>query len=196
MNASEVIDKILSDGKAEAQQIITAGHEQINTLKSGYDSELEKFKQQTEMLVNKAAEDKKMRVLAAARMQVSKSYLAAKHEVLDSVFDKAAQAIIDYDDQKYLELISKFIKSTIETGDESIIIGENENRINDDFIRKLNRELGTGFKGNLMLVKERAHIKGGFILQRGKIRINVSLEVLLDMAREKLESQLAQELFG
>ena len=43
------------------------------------------------------------------------------------------------------------MKQAVETGDEEVIVGKNEKRIDQDFIKKVNRELGAGFKGNLRL---------------------------------------------
>jgi vacuolar-type H+-ATPase subunit E/Vma4 len=45
------------------------------------------------------------------------------------------------------------------------------------------------------LSDERQDLGGGFILRRGKIKTNVSFEVLLDQARKELEIELAKELF-
>ena len=83
----------------------------------------------------------------------------------------------------------------VETGAEEVIIGKNETRITDSFIKQVNRKLGTGFKGNLLLARERANISGGFILRRGKVQINVSTDVMVAQARENLEMELAQEMF-
>ena len=84
----------------------------------------------------------------------------------------------------------------IETGDEEVVVDNNEKRINPEFIKLVNRELGPGYKGNLRLSHETADIGAGFILKRGKIKNNVSLPVLLTQARKELETELAKELFS
>jgi len=85
---------------------------------------------------------------------------------------------------------------TVETGDEEVIIDNNETQIDQRFIEQVNRKLGPGYKGNLRLSDERQNIGGGFILKRGKIKNNVSLQVLLTQARKELEIELAKELFS
>jgi len=195
MNASEVVNKILADGKADAQKIEQEGQKKIVSLKADNALELEKYSSESQRLASKAADDRRLRILATARMGVAKSVLAAKHNALESVFAKAGQDIKGMNDADYLKFISDMIKSSIETGDELVVVGRDETRINDEFIKQLNRELGTGFKGNLMLLADRNEISGGFILKRGDISMNVSLEVLMQMAREELETQIAEELF-
>ena len=83
----------------------------------------------------------------------------------------------------------------VETGSEEVIVGKNENRIDSNFIKQVNRQLGPGYKGNLHLSDEKADISGGFILRRGKVQINASTEVLIGNVREDLEIQIAGELF-
>jgi hypothetical protein len=83
----------------------------------------------------------------------------------------------------------------VETGDEEVILDENESRIDQEFIKQVNRELGPGYRGNLRLSGERQNIGAGFILRRGKIKTNVSVNVLLDQARKELEIELAKQLF-
>jgi hypothetical protein len=46
------------------------------------------------------------------------------------------------------------------------------------------------------LSDQKQDIGAGFILKRGKIKTNVSIQVLLEQARKELEIELAKELFG
>lgn len=196
MNAKEVIDKILAEGRSEAEKIKAEGQQELDAYVRQVDGELADYQSQTDELAKKAAEDKKLRVLAGARMASSKSVLSAKRAAIRKVFDSAAEKITGMNDDEYLGLMGNLIKKTIETGDEAVVIGKNETRINDDFIKQINRELGAGFRGNILLSKDRADINGGFILKRGDISINVSVDVLMQMAREQLETELASELFS
>ena len=123
-----------------------------------------------------AADDKLQRMLAAARMSQAKQVLAAKVAILDEVFTRAQDAVHHLPDDQYLSLMADLMKRAVETGDEEIVVGKNEQRINADFIKRINRELGAGFKGNLRLANERADISGGFIVSRGKVRMNASVE--------------------
>jgi V/A-type H+-transporting ATPase subunit E len=84
----------------------------------------------------------------------------------------------------------------VETGDEEVIVDKNERRIDKKFIQSINQQLASPRKGNLKLSEDRANLKGGFVLKRGKIKNNVSVEVLLIQAHKELEIELAKELFG
>ena len=128
-------------------------------------------------------------------MNIAKEYLAEKRKILDEVFEQAHQQLQNLPDDEYRALIKKLLLEAVETGDEEVIVDKNEGRINHEFIKQMNRQLGSGIKGNLKLSGKKQNIGAGFILTRGKIKTNVSIEVLLDQARKELEIQLAKELF-
>lgn len=196
MNAEQVVDKIVSQAQAEAESILNEARDKAAQQRVDLEKELAEFDEETQKLAKAAGEDKRRRMLAAARMKRAKQVLGAKVTILDEVFAKAQEAVSQLPEDEYLPLMSDLMKKAVETGDEEIIIGKNEKRINENFIKKVNRELGAGFKGNLRLSNKRADIDGGFILARGRVRINASSEVLIGRLRESMQIELAEELFS
>ena len=196
MNAEQVVEKILSQARAEAEAIVSEAQEKAAAQTAQLETELAEFDTKTEELAKHAAEDKLQRMLAGARMSNAKKVLSAKVAILNDVFARAKEAISQLPDDQYLPLMADLMKKAVETGDETIIVGKNEKRIDEAFIKKINRELGAGFKGNLHLASEGADIAGGFILSRGKVRINASSDVLIDRLRESMQIELSEELFS
>jgi len=196
MEADQVTEKILADANAEAEKVKKEAEEKQADEKAQFDQQLKEYHTQTDALAQKAAQDRKLHLLAAARMDIAKDLLAEKRKILDKVFDQARTQLLKLPDDDYRKLCSKLMHAAVETGDEEVIIDKNEKRIDMSFIKKINRELGPGFKGNLRLSDEKDSLGGGFILKRGKIKNNVSLEVLLALARKDLEIELAKDLFA
>ncbi len=196
MNAEHVVNKILSEAKQQAEAIGREAAEKRDQHNRQLEQELSAYRQETQRLADEAAEDRRSRMLAAARMQNARALLAAKTEMLDEVFKKAEDRIVGLPDEPYKALISRLMVQAVETGDEEVIVGKDERRITADLIKQVNRQLGTGFKGNLRLAETRAAIKGGFILSRGRVQMNASVEVLIDQVRETMESELAATLFA
>jgi V/A-type H+-transporting ATPase subunit E len=195
MEAQPVIDKILNDAKAEAGKIKKQADEKEAAEKAKLNEQLDEYNKQTQSLARKAEKDKKLHLLAAARMDIAKEFLGEKRKILDEVFSQARQQLLDLPDEEYCRLMTKLMLEAVETGDEEIIVDNEEKRIDQTFIKKINRELGPGYKGNLRLAKQRQNLGGGFILKRGKIKNNISFDVLLTQARKELEIELAKELF-
>ncbi len=196
MEAEQVVEKILADAKAEAEKIKKQADDQDAAEQAKLTEQLDEYKKQTELLAKKAGEDEKSHVLAAARMDIAKEYLAEKRKLLDEVFEQARRQLQDLPDDEYRALIKKLLLDAVETGDEEVVVDTKEKRIDREFIKKINSELASSKKGNLRLSNQKQDIGAGFILKRGKIKTNVSMEVLLGQARKELEIELAKELFS
>ena len=196
MEAEQVVKKILSDAKAQADKIKKEAEAKENAELAKLTRQLNEHKKQTERLATKAGEDEKSHILAAARMNIAKEYLAEKRKILDEVFAQARQQLQNLPDEEYRALIKKLILDAVETGDEEVVVDTNEGRIDQEFINRINHELGSDYKSNLKLSDEKQDIGAGFILKRGKIKTNVSIGVLLEQARKELEIELARELFA
>jgi V/A-type H+-transporting ATPase subunit E len=139
-------------------------------------------------------------------MDIAKQLLAEKRKILDEVFAQAREQLKNLPDEQYRKLMTKLMLQAVETGDEEVIIDNEERRINQKFIENINQQLAPGRtrqgeapcrspKGNLSLSGEKANLGRGFILKRGKIKNDVSIKVLLARARRELEIGLAKELF-
>jgi V/A-type H+-transporting ATPase subunit E len=196
MEAQQVIEKILADAREEAEKIKKQADEKESDEQATFDRQLKEHKMQTKALAEKLAGDKKLHLLAAARMNVAKEYLAEKNKILDEVFDQASRNLKNLPDDKYRELISNLMLEVVETGDEEVIVDSQEKRIDDALIEQVNSKLGSKRKGNLKLSEEKMPVGGGFILKRGRVKTNVSFNVLLSRARKDLEINLAKELFS
>ena len=195
MEAEQVTNKILSDAQAEADRILSETRALVAAEKAQLDKQLREYSQQTHEVAKKAGEDRKAHILAAARMDIAKGFLAEKRRLLDEVFGKAEEQLSKMPDEEYRRMMKKLMRRAVETGDEEVIIGHNEHRINNSLIEEVNRELGPGYEGNLRLSDKRLPISGGFILRRGNIKTNASLDVMLSETRNELETELAKMLF-
>ncbi len=196
MGAEEVVEKILADAKTEAMKIKKQADEKEAAEQEKFNEQLHEHQKQTNALADKLGREKKLHLLAAARMDIAKELLAEKSRILDEVFEQARQQLQNLSDDQYKTLCTNLMLEAVETGDEEVIIDTNENRIDEKFIRQINHKLGPERKGNLKLSNQKQPIGAGFILKRGKIKNNVSLDVLLDRARKDLEIDLAKDLFS
>jgi len=196
MSANEVIEKILTEAEAQAEQVKKQADERASQERQKLQAELDSFNDQTAQLSNRAAEEVKSQVLAQARMETAKKSLQTRNELLEQTFSAAAEKIKNMNANEYQQLMEKLILSSVSTGDEEIIIDKNEKRIDAAFVERLNAKLGKDSKGKLKLSDSKAGIGAGFILQKGKVRINGSLNVLLETVKEKLQTELAAELFS
>jgi V/A-type H+-transporting ATPase subunit E len=195
MNAEQVVQKILAEAKAEAEKIVNDAKAKAAEQGDQLDTQIAEFEDKTAQLAKEAAEDKLQRMLAGARMDNGKQLLAAKGETLNEIFEQSKKAVNDLSDEQYLAWVTAAMKQAVESGDEEVIIGKGEKRIDEAFISRINQQLGAGFKGNLSLSSQRADISGGFILARGKVQVNASTDVMIENLKESMQIELSQMLF-
>lgn len=197
MEAEQVIEKILSDAKTEAAKIAKEAADKAAAERATLEAQLGEYRTQTESLVAKAAEDEKSHILAGARMEVAQEYLAEKRAVLEEVFKRARQKLAELPDADYRALMTRLMVEAAETGEEEVVVGANDQRIDQALINEVNGQLASQQKkGNLKLAADKHNMGGGFVLRRGKIKTNVSLGVLVDQVRTELEIELGKELFS
>ena len=197
MEAQQVIEKILADAGAEAEKILNQAREKQAAEQGDADEKLAGYNEQTRSLVEKAANDEKAHLLAAARMKIAKERLTEKRKILNELFDQARSRLQGLADDEYRGLMAKRMLEAVETGDEEIIVDRSDSRIDMNLLKEVNRQLGPGYKGNLRFASSKDDLGGGgFVLRRGKIKTNVSLAVMVDHARKELEIELAKDLFG
>jgi V/A-type H+/Na+-transporting ATPase subunit E len=196
MQAEQVIDKILSDARAQAQAIRKQAEEREAAEMARLSEDLARFEQETKTLAEKAATSERSQRLAVARMEAAKEYLAGKAALLDEVFVQARQELGKLPDAKYRDLMARLMTAAVESGQEKVIAGKNDSRIDAKLVAEVNARLKGQDKGNLTLADEKHNLGGGFFLQRGKIRTNVSIDVLVQQARKDLEIEVAKDLFS
>lgn len=194
MEAEQVITKILSDAKAQADAISKQAQEREAAETAKLNEELARFEQQTQALAEKAAADERSQRLAVARMEAAKEYAAAKASLLDEVFVQARRKMEKLPDAEYRELMARLMAEAVETGQEKVIAGKNDSRIDAKLVADVNARLAG--KGKLTLSDEKHNFGAGFLLQRGKVRTNVSVDVLVGQARKDLEIEVAKDLFS
>ncbi|MFA5293304.1 MAG: V-type ATP synthase subunit E [Phycisphaerae bacterium] len=196
MSANEVTGKILSEAQGQAENIKKQADEKASQETQKLRAELDSFDSQTAKLANQAAQETSSQILAQTRMEIARKSLQARNDMLEQTFAAAAEKIKTMGTQDYQQLMEKLILMSVNTGDEEIVIDKNEKRIDAAFVERLNAKLSPKIKGNLKLAEAKADIGAGFILQKGRVRVNGSLKVLLETAKENLQSELAAELFG
>lgn len=194
MQAEQVIDKILSDARAQATAIKKQAEEREAAETARLNEDLARFEQETKGLAEKAAADERSQRLAVARMEAAKEYLVGKAALLDEVFAQARQKIEKLPDGEYRDLMARLMAQAVETGDEQVVPGRNDARIDAQLVAQVNAALKG--EGKLTLAEEKHNFGGGFLLRRGKVRTNVALDVLVAQARKDLEIEVAKELFS
>ena len=186
-DARSLHDKIMQEANAQAENIIA-------------EAEKEAFQRMT-LLTEKAKEEAaliKQRYKAAESMEDRKNMLKVRQECIDETFEVALQKLSDMPVDKYKLFMESIILKTVKNEDGVIVFNERDKkRLGEDFISELNQKLkAKGLSAVLSLAKDSLDTSGGFILRYGEMEVNCTLEIILDMQRPNMETEVAKILFN
>jgi len=198
MSLENILSEILKEGEEEKLKIIRDAHEMADNILAKAKEDIKEFKREQGEKINKEAMSVKERIITSFELKKDKELLTEKKRVLDEVFDKVIKKVKSLPKEEYLNFLEKLILKYVQTGDEQLFISEDDKKIVDErFLKRINEKLRTSGKaGNIVLSEETASILGGVILGRENIKINASLELIVEDIREKWEKEVGQILFS
>lgn len=197
MTIKDINEKIVSDAQIQADKIITQAEDKAKEIIKKGKEEADNIKNIILGKNNQEASLKKNKILTEANLEARKTILSEKQKIVEGAFNKALESILKLDDKDYRNFIKKLILDNIEKGDETIFIASSDkNKISKDFIEDINKTLEVkDKKGELKLSTSYLPIQGGVIIGSGKVRKNISLELLLKKVREESEIEICKYLF-
>lgn len=197
-DTQQLEQKIIDDAKERASQIITNAREQADGVLQEAQHRLDSEKQNLLKIAQKNADEEYDRAVAMGKMEIRKDVLAQKQSILDEVLNRSFESIINLPVNEYLEFLCRLAKDLIKTGDEEIILSENDKeRIGKQFVEILNKQaLIENRRGAIKLSNESRQMAGGFILRSGNVEINYSIEDVLKAKKSEIEIEVANILFN
>jgi V/A-type H+-transporting ATPase subunit E len=198
----EGIEKITAhieaDAKAEAQSVLNEAGARVSQIDADY-----RQKAQDEYWTRvragvKDCEDRVQRMNRLAAMESKKAILAAKQDMVAKAFDRAQEMIVNLPADKYTAFLAKLASESASTGEEEVIFNERDkNSCGAAVVKSANARLAEkGIAGKLRVSDETRNICGGLVLRQGGIEVNCTVELLVDMCRSEMSSQLAEVMFG
>ncbi len=198
MSLEHILSEILKEGEEEKLNIIREAREKADNILAKAKEEIEEYKEKEREKIKQEAEAVKERFITSFELKKDKEVLGVKKKALDEVFDNLTKKIVSLPKKDYLAFLSRLILKYAQTGEEFLYLSERDKKLVDEkFIQNINKELGKiGKAGKVKLAEEAVPISGGVILGRENIRINASLELILDDVRERWEKEVGQILFS
>ena len=177
--------------------MLDAAEAKVNQIKADYD---QKVKSVYETKIADGKKDIDSKVDNAARlgnMEAKKSVLATKQEMVSKAFDRAQEMIVDLPAEEYEAFLTKLVVESANTGKEEVVFNERDKKHAKKVVDAANKQLSAnGMEGGLTVADRTADIAGGVLLSEGGIEVNSSLELLMDVCRSEMSSQVAEVMFG
>jgi V/A-type H+/Na+-transporting ATPase subunit E len=190
MSIKNITDKILSDAKEKAAEILASSSKEAAAFVS---SKISEASNQEAYLINKAkeeAEARKNRIIQNAELTARNEKLVAKHQVINKTFDYSLESLEKLSDSDFINFVKSTLKSYKISGDGFLKVNKARyDLITPEVLRDINAFAGTNF------VLGRAIDKDGFIVEQRGIQINCTFEALVDSLKEDLIFDVTKILF-
>lgn len=180
--SKEYSEQILSEAETEKEEILSKAKEKANQIKI----EAEKKAEEEATLI-------KSRRLSVASLEARKYRLKEKQDQINKCFQLALDKLAHMDEDKYIDLLVNTIINIGGEGGEIILNERDKNRLGEKLIETVNDR---GKMGRVSLADDVISGKGGFILRRGSIEVNSTLETMVNAIKEDTTPQVVEMLYG
>jgi len=198
MNGIEKITKrILDDAGLE-----------VSAIKAESDAECEKIRNKYETLADaeykrllsegeKNAEKRFKLLGGVAELEAKKQILSLKQELLGEAFGLAEKKLAELPEAEYAEFLAALASKASRNGSEVLLLSSaDREKVGKAVEAGANKKLASqGKTASLRLSEKTAPIRGGVILEDGRIEINCSIETLVAACRNELAGEVAKILF-
>lgn len=192
MSLAEIKTKIEADARAEAQAILDKARDQADRIRAEADEQILKIeKTYGDRFAKEQPEILRRREIVAG-LDVKKIELGVKQKAISNSFDGAVEQLKALPSEKAAAFIENLLGKAVQTGTETIFVGEEEKLITKEWLSEYN----TRKKTSLILSGEPRDISGGFILSEGDIETNCSWDMLVRWIRDDIEADVVQRLFS
>ncbi len=189
MGREEIVARVLSDARKEADGIVEAARKRAEEIvrAAGLASEQEIAEAEREV-------GERARLLtdgraATARLDSRKILLAEKRRVIDGIYLRALATLVCLGRHESLLLAEKLLIANAEEGDE-IVFSENFPYAEDVSALPIVQEKKLTVSG------ERPELSGGFLLRGKSSDKDVTYAAILEADREEHQAEIARAVFG
>lgn len=190
-----IIARLEADARAEIDQLNAES-------KSECDAILAEFKTKAdEAYAARVKEGKAVcaqraeRALSTAELDARKEKLTFKQELVSEVFAKAGARLTGLPKAEYVAFLAGQAAKAASLGTEELLFSAKDAKeVGAEVAKAANKLLGA--KGKLTVSSETRPISGGVIVKQGDIEANCAVEMLVQLRRDDLASQVAEILFS
>ncbi|MCI2430809.1 V-type ATP synthase subunit E [Candidatus Acetothermia bacterium] len=198
MSAEKIVEKILSEARAEAQSILEKARAQTQEIRQQAQTEAQRQAEQILTQAREEAQSRRRAQLSQAQLAARNAVLNARRTALTQVFTEAETRLQQMPADDYRAWLLQMIPQAAQRGDEELILSTSDRQaLEEAFLRELNEKLSQmGKRGQMKFSSETRELGRGFVLKGTNSETNMTLTMLLKQAQEELEMDVARLLFS
>ena len=193
----KIIAHIRADAEAQSAAILSQAEQQCAAIRAEFEEKARQCYGERIRSGEKACEDRVDSMDRIARMEAKKGLLALKQEMVSKSFELACEKLVDLPEADYVALLAKLAADAAVTGREEIVLNARDRAaVGEKAVKAANAKLAeAGKPAALKLSPAEGDFAGGLLLRRGSIETNCTAELLVELLRGEMASELAGVLF-
>ena len=193
----KIIETILTSADLKQSQIIGPAKAEAEEVTNRYNGIVTERSNQLEQEAKTQAEQSRERIVAAAELEMRKSVLQAKQDLIDEAFHQAIAKVAAAPEAELVTILAQLAAQAAASGQEELILNQQAHQAyGTKVIIAANQLLeAAGKPANLKLAAVPREIGLGLVLKDGLTEVNCILERLIWDQREALASEVASLLF-
>lgn len=188
----KIIDKILSDAKHDAGEMLSEALKKAEALVAAKQAEADAEYDLSVEEARKAGEEVVRRRLTVADLEVKKLLLSAKKQAVDEAFEESLKKLLALPKEEYTALVGSMIASAADDGDVVVISENDKNVLTKAVFDKISAKIGK----KLTLSDTFGNFKGGVMLLGKGVDKNLTFESELALLRDEVEPEVAKIMFS
>lgn len=193
-----IVSHILAEAQAEKEAALAQAGKAAGAIAADFAKKAEDEAAELLRAGKEAAEQRVLRQQRTNRLEARKDILGLKQDLVSAAYDKARQAILALDEDKYVAFLAAQAGAAALTGSEEIVLGKGDReRAGARIVAAANAAAEKrGIAGAMTLSDAVLPADGGLVLRRGSIEVNCTLDKLLEMSHSSLDAEVASVLFN
>lgn len=190
MSKEAIVEKILSDAGIRAESFVSEQKDKADDILAEAAEQCKSYIYTFQAETDKMVSDIESRAKTVAELDARKIMLAKKTELLDRVFNRAAEKLVELDRETAKRLLLGMLGAA-EDGDIITLGKRQQGCLDKEDIERLAAKKGI----NLALSDEPGNFDG-MILSGNGVDKNLTYGVEIALLRESIETEIAKEIFG
>lgn len=196
MNIDTIVAKIEAEAREQSSKALENARARARLMERDAQAASEKAREAALEAASREAALLKERMLRMASLEDKKQNLSMKREVIEEAFARAFSKM-EQMPRAEAQALSLALLLEDAQGDEQIVFGSGDETIYDAaFLAQANEALkAKGKRGALSYAPDRLPKRGGFVLRRAGMQMEMTWDMVLRVRRDALEADVAAVLF-
>ena len=194
MAIEDILRRIDTETEAAIVEKLDEARGGAEKVSEGYAARAKRLEDDLRRVAEKRALEEERRLIVNEQLEIRKAILTRKRAILDALYESARQRIGELKDDRYRKTIASLIIARAVSGTEEIVVpAKQRDLFAGAFLDDLNGSYPGG--GRFTLASEVGDFDWGVVVREGKRTIDLTLEILFEQLRERIEPAIAAALF-